>query len=100
VEGEETSTVTRPSAWLGARPGGAPYRVAGRDSTIESAPTGYDGPLRVALLIFWVVSAVRVVGAIAGHETFGAEGTLAAMAVLGIPWAAWRARRERARARI
>jgi hypothetical protein len=65
---------------------------------MATTPTGYDGPLRVALSLFWVVSAVRVVGAIAGHETFGAEATLAAMAVVGIPWAGWRSLRERPRA--
>ena len=42
--------------------------------------------LLVVLALFWVVSLVRVVGAIVRHEGFGAEATLALMAVLAIPW--------------
>ena len=52
-------------------------RERGRD------PVAADSLLAAAL--FWVLSLVRVVGAFARHETFGAEATLALMAVLCIP---------------
>ena len=42
--------------------------------------------LLVVLALFWVVSLVRVVGTVVRHEVFGAEATLALMAVLVIPW--------------
>jgi hypothetical protein len=53
-----------------------------------------EGPLLAMLLVFWVVSVVRVTGAIAMHEPFGAEATLALLAAVGIPWSAWRAYRS------
>jgi hypothetical protein len=55
----------------------AKVRAWGRD------PFAADLPLAASL--FWVLSLVRVVGAFARHETFGAEATLALMAVLCIP---------------
>ena len=42
--------------------------------------------LLVGLALFWVVSLIRVVGGVVRHEVFGAEATLALMAVLGLPW--------------
>jgi hypothetical protein len=53
-----------------------------------------EGPLIAMLLVFWIVSVVRVAGAILSHEAFGAEATLALMAAVGIPWAGWRAFRS------
>ena len=42
--------------------------------------------LLVGFALFWAVSLVRVVGGVVRHEVFGAEATLALMAVFGIPW--------------
>jgi hypothetical protein len=51
----------------------------------EWRPDPVAADLLLAGALFWVLSLVRVVGAFARHETFGAEATLALMAVLGIP---------------
>jgi hypothetical protein len=44
-----------------------------------------DADLRIVYLGFWLLSLVRVVAAWARHETFGAEATLAVLAVLVLP---------------
>jgi len=38
------------------------------------------------LFLFWAISLTRVVIGVVRHETFGAEGTLALLAVLVVPW--------------
>jgi len=45
-----------------------------------------DRDLLTALMIFWAVSLARVVMGLVHHETFGAEGTLAFLTVLVVPW--------------
>jgi hypothetical protein len=45
-----------------------------------------DAHLLVPAALFWAASLVRVVGALARHEAFGTEATLALMAVLWTPW--------------
>lgn len=44
-----------------------------------------DRDLLPVLVLFWIISVVRVVGAFARSETFGAEATLALIAVVLIP---------------
>ncbi len=76
----------------------SPYRTPESPVTLDeeavvSAPTG---PLFFVLAIVWLASAVRVLGALfaavhAGHA-FGAEATLALVAVVGAPVALLRAR--------
>jgi hypothetical protein len=51
-----------------------------------------EGGLVVVLGIFWVVSLIRVVGALVRGEAFGVEASLAFIAVLGVPWLVWGSR--------
>jgi hypothetical protein len=44
----------------------------------------------VVLGVAWVVSAVRVLGALSSGRPFSVEATLALLALLAIPLAAWR----------
>ena len=44
-----------------------------------------DRDLLPVLALFWLVSVVRVVGALVRHETFGAEATLALVAAVVVP---------------
>ncbi len=41
------------------------------------------------LVVAWLVSAVRVLGALSSGRPFGVEATLALVALLVIPLAAW-----------
>jgi hypothetical protein len=61
----------------------------GRDQPDRSV----DVDLLVVAALFWSVSLVRVVGALLRHETFGAEATLALMAVIFTPWVVRRSKR-------
>jgi hypothetical protein len=45
-----------------------------------------EGGLVVVLGIFWLVSLIRVVGALVRREDFGVEATLALMAAVAVPW--------------
>ncbi len=56
--------------------------VRARDT--RTAWEGASVPAVVAL--FWLISLVRVVGALLRHEVFGAEATLALTAVLALPF--------------
>ncbi len=51
-----------------------------------------DADLLIALFVLWIASAVRVGGAFARHEVFGAEATLAFMSLVLVPWLFVRAR--------
>jgi hypothetical protein len=51
-----------------------------------------DVDVLVALSALWIVSVVRVVGAGAHHEVFGAEATLAFLSMFAIPWIVVRGR--------
>jgi|HubBroStandDraft_5_1064220.scaffolds.fasta_scaffold64628_2 hypothetical protein len=63
-----------------------PYRSPmRRASARESGRDPVAGDLLLAAGVFWVLSLMRVVGAFARHETFGAEATLALTAVLCVP---------------
>ncbi|HMJ54972.1 MAG TPA: hypothetical protein VK540_23010 [Polyangiaceae bacterium] len=57
-----------------------------KSAIIASAFGCADRELFAALLVFWVISLARVVVGVACHETFGAEGSLAFLAVLLVPW--------------
>ncbi len=56
------------------------------------APRWRDGDVLVALLVLWVASVVRVVGAGIRHEVFGTEATLALIAFVLVPCVLFRAR--------
>jgi hypothetical protein len=45
-----------------------------------------DRDLLPAAALLWAVSLIRTVAALLWHEKFGAEATLALMAVVGLPW--------------
>jgi hypothetical protein len=65
----------------------SPYRLASSSSYARrraSAPTDREVTLVFGLL--WLVSLVRVIGAVVRHEVFAAEATLALLAVVGLPW--------------
>ena len=47
----------------------------------------WAGALWIVVLVLWVPSSIRVIGALVCHETFGVEVTLATMAVVFLPWA-------------
>jgi len=73
-----------------ARPGAggvspSPYRSLESGGAPGRREVGADGERWVALA-FWVVSVVRVGLAFGHDERFGAEATLALLAVMGIPW--------------
>jgi hypothetical protein len=51
-----------------------------------------DADVLVALFVLWIASAVRVGGAFARHEVFGAEATLAFMSLVLVPCLFFRAR--------
>jgi hypothetical protein len=53
-------------------------------------PVPPERDLKVLLAVFWLISAVRAVGALVRHEVFGAEATMALVAVLVLPWLALR----------
>jgi hypothetical protein len=48
-----------------------------------------DGTALAALAVLWIVSLLRVIGAIGRHEVFGAESTLALLCLVAAPWLAW-----------
>jgi len=67
----------------------SPYRTpaATTPETPETADHGCpDGDLVPVLLVFWLGSVARAAFGIARQETFGGEATLAAVAVLLVPW--------------
>ncbi len=72
----------------------APHRPAHRRARIL-LPGLEDRDLLPWLALLWVVSAVRVVGAIVRSEVFGAEATLALAAVVCVPWLLLRSERSR-----
>jgi hypothetical protein len=65
----------------------SPYREPGRVPRRRSPRAAVFGDLSllVAFGVFWAVSVARVAGALARHEIFGGESTLALMAVIGLP---------------
>ncbi len=82
-------TLRRP-LWLGGERehvAMSPYRQpASKNAPREERSDGSnDGGLVGALVLFWVVSIIRVVGGVVRHETFGAEATLAVLAVVIVP---------------
>ena len=66
-----------------------PAPTAGSSETEEPCP---DADLRPVFVVLWLGSGARVVIGIADHEIFGAEGTLALLAVLIIPYLSRRRR--------
>jgi hypothetical protein len=67
----------------------APYRIPSRQSVERAAPARDHDDLVVAGLLT-IIGAIRVAIAVAGHERFGAEATIAAMmlvlGVIGLIW--------------
>jgi hypothetical protein len=59
------------------------------------SPRWRDGDVLVALLVLWIASVVRVVGASVRHEVFGTEATLAFMSFVLVPCIFFRARPRR-----
>jgi hypothetical protein len=59
------------------------------------SPQWRDGDVLVALLVLWIASAVRVVGAGMRHEIFGTEATLAFLSFVLVPCIFFRARPRR-----
>ena len=45
-----------------------------------------DGDVVVAMLVLWIASVVRVAGAVARHEVFGTEASLAFLSAVIVPW--------------
>ena len=50
-----------------------------------------DSDLWPVFIVFWLASVVCVVVALLRHETFGTEATLAALAIVLVPWLMLRA---------
>ena len=66
---------------------GSPYRTVADVSRPEPARVRrMDGDVVVAMLVLWSASVVRVVGAVARHEVFGTEASLAFMSAVIVPW--------------
>jgi hypothetical protein len=63
----------------------ARFEVASAAAAHEEADGCPDGDLVPVVMIVWLVSVARVVGAVARQETFGAEATLALLAVGLLP---------------
>ena len=66
----------------------SPYRISESSTTTAAAPrdeASLDVELLPVLGIVWLASVARVVFAFIGHETFGADATLAMLAVVGLP---------------
>lgn len=67
----------------------SPYRTpiervdATREVVARDCP---DRDLLPVLLLFWMASVARVAFAVAHHETFGGEATLATLAVVLVPF--------------
>jgi hypothetical protein len=65
----------------------SPYREAGQ-SPRKRKPRGplfEDLSLLAAFGAFWAISLARVAGALARHEIFAGESTLALMVAIGLP---------------
>jgi len=62
-----------------------PYRVGSPEpEQADEAPDHQpELSMHVVLGLLFLVSSVRVIGALAGHEDFGAEATLALLVLLG-----------------
>ena len=67
---------------------GGPYRSVGAPSPREAEDdhAAVDSDLTALLIAFWLVSVVRVVGAVVRNETFFAEASLALIVVVSLPW--------------
>jgi hypothetical protein len=76
----------------------ANYRV-GRLPARKSRALWRDRDAVIALLVLWVASAVRVVGAFARHEVFGTEATLAFVCLVLAPVLVLRGGRHESAAR-
>jgi hypothetical protein len=65
-----------------------PYRSQPRANAVGSQAyeTGsYDGLMPI-MIVFWLSSIVRVVGGLVRREAFGAEPTLALLAIFAVPF--------------
>lgn len=66
-----------------------PYRLAQLSPPREEPSPGNDAEILPAMLLLWAAAAGRVAWALAQHERFGAEGSLALLVVLALPWLVW-----------
>lgn len=71
----------------------SPYRTPASSTTAEAprSEPSLDVELLPVLAVVWLVSLARVVFALLGHEVFGADATLAALSVVGVPALGWNA---------
>jgi hypothetical protein len=58
-------------------------------SWARAKPAALEATLAGTLSLFWVVSLLRVAGALVRREVFGAEATLAVVAVVVVPRLVW-----------
>lgn len=79
----------------------SPYRTAAPTANPEpeggSSAWDNNGELAYVFLFVWAVSLMRVVAGALGGETFGAEASIAVLAVLMLPPTIWRSLRSRQR---
>jgi hypothetical protein len=62
-----------------------PFRTGASREPQRSREPRVDGHVLAAFAVLWIVSVARVAGAVIQHQTFGAEATLALMAIGGLP---------------
>ncbi len=81
------------------------YRYAAERSEPEERDDTFRERMHPVLVLVWIASLLRVVGAVYRHEVLGAEATLAFMTVVALSWyavavrmAAYQARKSRRRA--
>jgi hypothetical protein len=58
------------------------------DPPRERAEGVYGAAVACVVMIVWLASLIRAVGALVDHETFGAEATIALLIALLVPWSA------------
>jgi hypothetical protein len=61
------------------------------------AEVDVDADVVLAMALLWMLSAIRVVGAVMRREVFGAEASLATVSLVVIPWMLFRRRSGRRR---
>jgi hypothetical protein len=64
------------------------YRFAARPHLAHppGRVQGEEAVLVATFAVFWLVSLVRVVGALVRHEVFAGESTLALIVLFAVPW--------------
>jgi hypothetical protein len=70
------------------------YRSATERPAAEESVDGDRERLHPVLVLVWIASLARVVGAVWRHEVLGSEATLALLTVVGLSWYALAVRRH------